>query len=245
VIWNYRAVSNFISCYLRAILKFARMDLGDAWSSLPVITRWYATLVVGTSILCALDVVSPFYLYFNSRLIWYKHEWWRLITNFLYMGEIGIDFVFHLFFLVRYCRSLEEQGFRNRSADFLWLLVFGMIVLTLLATVFPVKVQFLGISLNFMLTYIWSRRNPHVPMSFFGVFTFGAAYLPFVLMAFSILIGGSPMMDVLGLVAGHLYYYLEDVYPRTAHGQGRRPLKTPRIFVALMSGHDTARIRRI
>ena len=30
-----------------------------------------------------------------------------------------------MFFLVKYCKALEEGSFRNRSADFLWMLVFG------------------------------------------------------------------------------------------------------------------------
>jgi len=220
------------------------MDVQEVWLSLPVITRWYATLVVGTSILIALDVVSPFFLYFNSRLV-LKGEWWRLFTNFLYMGELGIDFIFHMFFLIRYSKSLEETSFRNRPADFLWLLVFGMIVLTAIAPF--VKVQFLGTSLNFMLVYLWSRRNPHVPLSFLGVFNFSAAYLPWVLMCFSVLIGSSPLMDVLGMVAGHTYYFLEDVWPRSAAGAGRRLIKTPRIFVSLMGGDVAAqdRIRRV
>ena len=168
-----------------------------------------------------------------------------MFTNFLFMGELGIDFVFHMFFLIRYSKSLEETSFRNRPADFLWLLVFGMIVLTAIAPF--VKVQFLGTSLNFMLVYIWSRRNPHVPLSFLGVFNFSAAYLPWVLMLFSVLIGSSPLMDVLGMIAGHTYYYLEDVYPRTAQGAGRRLLKTPGVFVALMGGvqGDAGRIRRV
>ena len=33
--------------------------------------------------------------------------------------------MFHMFFLVKYCKALEEGSFRNRSADFLWMLVFG------------------------------------------------------------------------------------------------------------------------
>jgi hypothetical protein len=37
----------------------------------------------------------------------------------------GLDFVFHMFFLVKYCKALEEGSFRSRSADFLWMLVFG------------------------------------------------------------------------------------------------------------------------
>ncbi len=38
---------------------------------------------------------------------------------------LGLDFVFHMFFLVKYSKSLEEGSFRGRSADFLWMLLFG------------------------------------------------------------------------------------------------------------------------
>lgn len=30
-----------------------------------------------------------------------------------------------MFFLVKYCKALEEGSFRSRSSDFLWMLVFG------------------------------------------------------------------------------------------------------------------------
>ena len=33
--------------------------------------------------------------------------------------------MFHMFFLVKYSKSLEEGSFRGRSADFLWMLMFG------------------------------------------------------------------------------------------------------------------------
>jgi Derlin-2/3 len=33
---------------------------------------------------------------------------WRLLTNFFFFGSLGLDFVFHMFFLVKYCKSLEE-----------------------------------------------------------------------------------------------------------------------------------------
>ena len=146
---------------------------------------------------------------------------------------------------MRYCKSLEEGSFRNKSVDFLWMLLFGAMVLLVMAPI--AKVQFLGTSLNFMLVYVWSRRNPDVPLSFLGIFTFGAAYLPWVLMAFSVLIGGSPVMDILGMVAGHTYYYLEDVYPR--QGRGRRFLRTPRVirwfftFLGNMLGPQSEEIR--
>ena len=61
----------------------------------------------------------------------------------------GLDFFFHMFFLVRYSKSLEEGSFRGRTADFLWMLLFGG---GLLVAVAPfVNIQFLGSSLSFML----------------------------------------------------------------------------------------------
>lgn len=86
------------------------------------------------------------------------------------------------------------------------------------------KILFLSNSLTFMMVYVWSKRNPFVHMSFLGLFTFTAPYLPWVLLGFSVLVGSSPWVDLLGMVAGHAYYFLEDVYPIMT---GRRLLKTP------------------
>jgi hypothetical protein len=41
------------------------------------------------------------------------------------LSSAGLDFLFHMFFLARYCRLLEEGSFRGRTADFLYMLVFG------------------------------------------------------------------------------------------------------------------------
>lgn len=80
--------------------------------------------------------------------------------------------------------------------------------------------------------YVWSKHNPFIHMSFLGLFTFTAAYLPWVLLGFSILVGSSTWVDLLGMIAGHVYYFLEDVYPRMT---GRRPLKTPSFIKALFA----------
>ena len=99
------------------------------------------------------QIITPFNIYFNARLIFQKYELWRLLTNFCYFGNLsalaivaaagpvivflapaprftwhapaGLDFVFHMFFLIKYSSSLEEGSFRSSSADFLWMLMFG------------------------------------------------------------------------------------------------------------------------
>ena len=65
-------------------------------------------------------------------------------------------------------------------------------------------------------------------MNFFGLLNFQAPYLPWVLFAFSLLLGNSVIVDLMGIVVGHVYYFLEDVFPRE-HG-GFRLLKTPRFL---------------
>ena len=48
--------------------------------------------------------------------------------------DADMDFVFHMFFMVKYCKALEEGSFRGKSADFLWMLLFGESLLTMPCT---------------------------------------------------------------------------------------------------------------
>ncbi|ONK65880.1 uncharacterized protein A4U43_C06F1920 [Asparagus officinalis] len=211
------------------------------YKQMPVITRSYLTAAVITSVGCSLEIISPYNLYLNANLVVQRWEVWRLVTNFLYFRRMDLDFLFHMFFLAQYCKLLEENSFRGRTADFFYMLLFGAAALTgivLIGGMIPfvsekfASIVFLSNSLTFMLVYVWSKHNPFLQMSFLGLFTFTAAYLPWVLLGFSTLLGTSPWVDVLGMVAGHSYHYLEDVYPRMT---GRRPLKTPALIKSLFA----------
>jgi Derlin-2/3 len=151
----------------------------------------------------------------------------------LFFDFFGLNFLFHMYFVIRHCRLLEES-YLNRIADFVYLWLFGAVVLTAIncavylltdtADWLPAPLMFLGPSLAAIIVYVWARRNPHLRMSFLGLFEFDAPYLPWVMMGFGLLLGNSPYNDLLGIVVGHLYYFLADVYPAQT---GRRPLKTP------------------
>jgi Derlin-2/3 len=158
------------------------------------------------------------------------------VTNFLFFGNFGIDFLFHLFFLYRYARSLEEGSFRRRTSDFFFMLLFGALFLIGVTVVFAPPIHFLGSSLTFMLVYVWSKRNRDVQMRFMQMFNFTAPYLPWVLLAFSVLLHNNAVVDLMGIGAGHLYFFLEDVYPQLEGG--RRVLITPTIIKA-MFGEST------
>src|SRR5690348_10136579 len=85
------------------------------------------------------------------------------------------------------------------------------------------ELPFLGPSLIFMIVYVWSRRNPTAPVAIWG-FQFQGLYLPWALIAFTVLMGGNPMMDIFGVIAGHMYYFLLEVLPNT---KGWNLLQTP------------------
>lgn len=55
---------------------------------------------------------------------------WRLITTFLFFGPLGFGFFFNMLFVFRYCRMLEEGSFRGRKADFVFMFLFGGVLMT-------------------------------------------------------------------------------------------------------------------
>ncbi|TRY86842.1 hypothetical protein DNTS_028660, partial [Danionella cerebrum] len=177
-----------------SLRKMAYQTIRQEYLQIPVVTRAYTTACVLTT----------------AAVVW------RLITNFLFFGPVGFNFLFNMIFLYpalyRYCRMLEEGSFRGRTADFVFMFLFGQ-------------------AFTIMLVYIWSRRNPNVRMNFFGLLNFQAPFLPWVLMGFSLLLGNSIIVDLLGIAVGHVYFFLEDVFPNQPGGG--RWLRTPSILKLL------------
>jgi Derlin-2/3 len=158
-----------------------------------------------------LQIVSPTLLYLNLRSVTTDLEVWRLLTNVLFFGGFGMPFVFNMFFLVRYSAQLEEQKFAGKSADYVCCLAFCTLVLTLATAAMGNTEPFLSQALLSSVVYLWSRVNPTQPLSIFGLFTVQAFYFPWVLVAMSVLMGSSPVPNVLGIVAGHVYYFLTQI----------------------------------
>ncbi|KAG9354642.1 hypothetical protein JZ751_001355 [Albula glossodonta] len=166
---------------------------------IPAVTRAYTTACVLTTA-AVLELITPFQLYFNPDLIIKRYQC-----------------------RYRYCRMLEEGSFRGRTADFVFMFLFGAVLMTLFGLF--ANLFFLGQAFTIMLVYVWSRRNPYVRMNFFGLLNFQAPFLPWVLMGFSLLLGNSIVVDLLGIGVGHIYFFLEDIFPNQPGG--RKLLMTP------------------
>lgn len=192
------------------------MSLQEQFNQIPVVTKSYISSCVVVTALVQLEIISPFQIYFNPDLILKKWEIWRLVTNFCYFGTVGFNFMFNMIFLYRYSRMLEEGSFRGRTSDYVFMFLFGGVLMSLIGLY--VNLVFLGQAFTILLVYVWSRRNPYIRLSFFGMMTFRAPYLPWVLIGFSILLGNPIMVDCIGVTCGHIYYFLEDVFPQQEGG---------------------------
>lgn len=217
-----------------AVGKMAYQSLRLEYLQIPPVSRAYTTACVLTTAAVQLELITPFQLYFNPELIFKHFQIWRLITNFLFFGPVGFNFLFNMIFLYRYCRMLEEGSFRGRTADFVFMFLFGGFLMTLFGLF--VSLVFLGQAFTIMLVYVWSRRNPYVRMNFFGLLNFQAPFLPWVLMGFSLLLGNSIIVDLLGIAVGHIYFFLEDIFPNQPGGI--RILKTPSILRTIFDTPD-------
>lgn len=64
------------------------------------------------------------------------------------------------------------------------------------------------------LIYVWSRQNPNTPRSFWGI-TVKGFYFPYLLIAFSLLMGAPIMDNIIGIITGHVFYYFTQVCEKT------------------------------
>nr|DAD18424.1 TPA_asm: hypothetical protein HUJ06_019887 [Nelumbo nucifera] len=185
---------------------------GEYYRSLPPVSKTYGVACLMTT--------SAFYLQLYDPL----NIVWRFITNFFFLGPFSIQFAVRLLMIARYGVLLEKGPFDKRTADFLWMMIFGALSLLVSAAVPFLWNTFMGVSLVFMLVYVWAREFPNAKINIYGVVTLKGFYLPWAMLALDLIFGSPLKPDILGIVVGHLYYFLSVIHPLTG---GRDILKTP------------------
>lgn len=76
---------------------------------------------------------------------------------------------------------------------------------------------------KFSVLYVYCKNDPERPMQLWG-FPVTSGNLPWVLVVFSILTGGDPFNNLIGIAAGHTYIFLKITLPNS---HGYNLLKTP------------------
>ncbi|MQM07209.1 hypothetical protein Taro_040043 [Colocasia esculenta] len=194
------------------------------YNSLPPVSKAFGTLCLLTTVACQLKLVQFFHLALLYEEVFLRFQIWRLITNFFCLGPFSVNFGIRLLMIARYGVQLEKGPFDGRTADFLWMMMFGALSLLALSAIPLLRFPFLGISLVFMLLYVWSREFPNAQVNLYGLVALKAFYLPWAMLALDVIFGSPLMPDLLGIFAGHIYYFLTVLHPLSS---GQNILKTP------------------
>ena len=220
------------------------MSIQEWFEELPPVSRGWLVAALLSTVAVVLGFASPVQLYLDWGLIVNKFQIWRLATCFMFFGKFGLPFVFQLYFLTKYAVQYEKNPFpvgphiQGSSADFLFMLMYGGLVMSFIS--FFMEFPFMGPALVFMTLYMWSRKNAEAPCGFFG-FKFKGITLPWVLLAFGVLMGNSPVFDLMGIAVGHSFFFLIDVVPREfPNWPSWLTLQTPEFLFHMVDGYGPA-----
>lgn len=104
----------------------------------------------------------------------------RMILSPFYTGRVSIGFLMSSIFDTKCMWGLEKNTFKRHFADFVWMLLLGMMG-TFIGTLCVPSYAFVGISLKFMILYYWTRRNPFFRVSLYMI-PLKATLLPYALL---------------------------------------------------------------
>ncbi|CAL9094073.1 unnamed protein product [Musa acuminata var. zebrina] len=196
----------------------------EFYNSLPPVSKAYGTLCFLTTAAFQLNLFDLRTVALLYQPVFTQFQVWRLFTNFFFLGKFSINFGIRLLMIARYGVQLEKGPFDKRTADFLWMMLFGAFFLLVLSAIPFFWSPFLGASMVFMLLYLWSREFPTTQINIYGLVTLKAFYLPWAMLMLDTIFGSPIMPSLLGIVAGHLYYFLTVLHPLAT---GRNLLRTP------------------
>ncbi|KAK8484280.1 hypothetical protein V6N12_032717 [Hibiscus sabdariffa] len=194
------------------------------YQSLPPVSKLYGVACLMTTSALYFDLYNPWNIALSYQDVFKRFQVWRLVSNFFFLGPFSPFFAVRLIMIARYGVLLERGPFDKRTADYVWMLIFGALSLLGMAAVPFLWTPFMAGSVVFMIVYVWSREFPNAQISIYGVVTLKGFYLPWALLALDLIFGAPLMGDIIGMVAGHLYFFLTVLHPLAG---GRYVLKTP------------------
>lgn len=204
-------------------------DIGDWFRSIPTITRYWFAATVAVPLVGKLGLISPAYFFLWPEAFLYRFQIWRPITATFYFPVgpgTGFLYLVNLYFLYQYSTRLETGAFDGRPADYLFMLLFNWICIVI--TGLAMDMQLLMIPLIMSVLYVWAQLNRDMIVSFWFGTRFKACYLPWVILGFNYIIGGSVINELIGNLVGHLYFFLMFRYPMDLGG--RNFLSTPQFL---------------
>lgn len=207
----------------------ASNDFSMWYRSIPQISRYWFTGSVVLPLIGKLGLISPLFCILSYELIFHHFQIWRPVTALFYYPvtpQTGFQYLMNLYFMYSYSTRLEMGLFAGQPADFLFMLIFLWLCLVAIGLVFGLMLLMDPMILAVL--YIWCQANKDQIVQFWFGTQFKAMYLPWILVAFNMIIRGGGMGELIGIFVGHLYFFLMFKYPQD-YG-GARLISTPQFL---------------
>ena len=214
---------------------------------IPPITRYYLTCVFITATIAT--YIKPlqmviYYIFLDYQLVFNYYQIWRLFTNILFVGGFSSSFLFFLIMIYLRFKEVEQNAIVLRVyAKFIMMLFYLLLFLNIINIcsykIFDIKPGFtLAQQLLLAFIYIDSKREPQKTINLYFLPIKNALY-PYALIVFNIVSGQGIYDNIVGIIAGNVYYFLEDVLPVQ---KNIKILKTPKFLVDLLEKYYYSRL---
>lgn len=204
-------------------------DVGRFFSSLPLFTRYWFILSLAIPLLSRFGILNPAYLILEYNAFIHRFQIWRPITALFFFPlgpNTAFSYMLNMYFLYNYSVRLEQGLFAGRPADYFFLLLFNWATLVIIALAFNIWMLMEPMILSVL--YIWCQVNKDSIVNFWFGTQFRAIYLPWVLFGFNFILKGGGFEELIGILVGHLYYFLMYSYPLEYGGSSL--IRTPQIL---------------
>lgn len=196
---------------------------------IPAITKFLVVAIFAVTLLTTLGALNVQLLILDGVLIMRKWHFWRLITDYFFVGPFSISWIFHMYFFVSFSSKLEAHPCFSPRVEgrgaYLYFLILQMLALDLLSLAIyaPRGKPVLASSLSFAIIYYWSKKEPFATVGLWG-FNLAAWQAPYALLVLDVLMGQSIWDDLMDIATAHFFHFVRDVLPYT---QGINLLKRP------------------
>ncbi|KAL3834665.1 hypothetical protein ACJIZ3_009401 [Penstemon smallii] len=194
------------------------------YNSIPPVAKTYAVTCLLFTGAYHLELYNVGNIALSYSAIFKRFQVWRLITPFFFLGRFSLPFAMRFLTILLYGVQLERGPYDKRTADLLWMYIFGAISLLVMAIIPYFWSPFMGSSLVFVLAYIWGREFPNARVNVHGLFELKGFYIPYYMLVVDLVVGNPLKPGFMGIAAGHLYYFLTVLYPLST---GKNIFKTP------------------
>eukprot|EP00917_Polyrhabdina_sp_WS-2016_P025168 GHVP01054238.1.p1 GENE.GHVP01054238.1~~GHVP01054238.1.p1 ORF type:complete len:289 (+),score=37.57 GHVP01054238.1:25-867(+) len=214
----------------------------EQWfKNIPILTKCYLLGIFFVTVLFKFQLFDPSVLLLDWTLVQKKLHIWRLVSNFFFLGNFSMSWVFQMYMFINFSAKLEsDEGLLPPHASkgrYLYFLLFQMLAIDIvvLFVAWPTGHPFMAPALAFSVIYYWSKRNTEEVVSIWGFQVKGFQF-PVALLVLDLIMGQSIIHDLIGLATSHLFYFLTEILPQEKNIQSFA--KTPEFCTKLIEAFE-------